>query len=508
MERRAFALVLAGAVAAATLVLIAARPYPGATVDSGEYLAVADGFASGRGLTMPYVGYDEAFRVLERGERVTMTQFPPAYPVALAMGAWLGVDLLDVARALGAASFAVTTALGAWLVWRRTRRPGPVAVAVGLLLSADLVVIHSMVWSETLMLAALCASMLFALRYLEAGRWPDLAAASAFAVVASATRFVGLAAVAALAAGVLVASPGRRGRRAVRAGVVLLVGLAPTVAWFVRNALITGAPSEKEFGLYVPGTDHVAQALATMGGWVVPWTGAAPYVGAVLLLFALLFLARAVRRLLRPPFSVPRICVLYGLAYAVAVLGSRTFLDQNIAFDFRILAPLYVLAAIGLAARVRRTPALLLALVALVSVGRGVEAAWTFSSTSVAAYTGDAWRSSPTLAFAGDLPEDTVVITNAPDPIWIWHRRSSVIIPPRSSLYSGEPNERYVRDVRAIHRATSCLDAVVVFFDQPTRKPRRYIEPYSCGIWDLRRRTGSRTARYTRSPDRRAKGAN
>ena len=25
--------------------------------------------------------------------------------------------------------------------------------------------------------------------------------------------------------------------------------------------------------------------------------------------------------------------------------------------------------------------------------------------------------------------------------------------------------------------ATKCRDAVVVFFDQPTRKPRRYIEP-------------------------------
>jgi hypothetical protein len=59
------------------LAFVAAQPYPGVTVDSGEYLATADGVASGHGLSMQYVGYDEAFRVLKAGERIPLTQFPP-----------------------------------------------------------------------------------------------------------------------------------------------------------------------------------------------------------------------------------------------------------------------------------------------------------------------------------------------------------------------------------------------------------------------------------------------
>lgn len=57
-------MVLGLALAAAALAAVASHPYPGATVDSGEYLAVAEGLVEGHGLTMRYVNYDEAFRVV------------------------------------------------------------------------------------------------------------------------------------------------------------------------------------------------------------------------------------------------------------------------------------------------------------------------------------------------------------------------------------------------------------------------------------------------------------
>jgi hypothetical protein len=58
---RRTALILAGLVGCG-LAFVAAQPYPGVSVGSGEYLATADGLVSGHGLSMPYVGYDEAFR--------------------------------------------------------------------------------------------------------------------------------------------------------------------------------------------------------------------------------------------------------------------------------------------------------------------------------------------------------------------------------------------------------------------------------------------------------------
>lgn len=162
------------------------------------------------------------------------------------------------------------------------------------------------------------------------------------------------------------------------------------------------------------------------------------------------------------------------------VLAARTLLDQNIALDFRILSPVYIFLVIGLCAtwkRGRGIATALLVVLAAIALVRGVDAAREFSSLSVAAYTGDAWRASPTLRYAGATDPQTLLITNAPDPIWIWHERKPMLIPPRSSLYSGEPNEAYASDVREMLAATECRDAIVVFFDQPTRKPRRYIEP-------------------------------
>ena len=476
------AAILAAGVIAAGLSFLAAQPYPGATVDSGEYLSVAEGLLQGDGLTMPYAGYDEAFRVIEPGERVPMTQFPPGYPVVLAATQKLGLGSLDGARIVGAICFGISAALAGFLVSWETKSLTAIAITAGLMVSADLVIVHSMVWSETVMLAALIGAVAVTLRYLRGGGLADLVVAGALSVIASITRFVGVSAIVAVAFVLLIASRGSLTRRATRAVVFAVLCIAPTVAWFVRNATILGRPSEKELGLYVPGFDHVAQMLATFGGWVVPWKAAMPFVGGALLLIGAVFgtrrLVRASKEARLP--SVPGLCVLFGSFYFAFVVASRTLLDQNIAFDFRILIPLYVLTVVGVCSRFSAIPrwgSVLLIILATASLVRGLDATRSFSDLSVAAYTGDAWRASPTLRHAGDLPPDTMLITNAPDPLWIWHGKVSVIVPPRSSLYSGEANEGYSRDLAEIHAATRCRDAVVVFFDQPTRKPRRYIEP-------------------------------
>lgn len=460
---------------------VAAQPSVGATVDSGEYLAVAEGIVEGHGLSMPYVGYDEPYRVLEPGERVTMTQFPPLYPALLATTRWLGFSPLDGARALAALCFAITTSLAVALVLRERRDPRVALLVGALMVSADLVIVHSMAWSETVMLVALIAALAFAVRYFREGRSIDLAAAGGFVILASAARFVGLSAAPAIAVGLAVAGPGAVMGRLRRSLGFLVVCLIPTVAWFVRNNEVLGTPSEKEVGWYPPGITHVLQALSTVGGWVIPWKGAMPYVGAAVLVAGLAVGVRRLPRVVRAgPSSVPRACVWFGAGYVMFVLLSRTLLDQNIALDFRILSPVYVFLVIGLCAAWnggRGVATALLVVVAAIALVRGADTVRTFSTLSVAAYTGDAWRASATLRYVGTTDPQTVLITNAPDPIWIWHERKPLLIPPRSSLYSGEPNEGYASDVRELRAATRCRDALVIFFDQPTRKPRRYIEP-------------------------------
>ncbi|MGH2808977.1 MAG: hypothetical protein ACRDKT_17065, partial [Actinomycetota bacterium] len=116
---------------------------------------------------------------------------------------------------------------------------------------------------------------------------------------------------------------------------------------------------------------------------------------------------------------------------------------------------------------------------------RGVHTAVTFPSLSVTGYTGEQWLSSETLDFVGGLSHDVVVITNTPDPLWLWHDRTSLFIPPRSNLYSGEANANYSAQLDELRAETECRQGVVVFFNRPNRKPPRAIDPlivYELGL--------------------------
>jgi hypothetical protein len=170
----------------------------------------------------------------------------------------------------------------------------------------------------------------------------------------------------------------------------------------------------------------------------------------------------------------------YGAAYAAFVLATRLFLDRNIALDTRILVPLQVLAVVGLCSVLPRMKALwigVLCLIAVTSVVRGTLTSIQFSESAVAGYTNDRWRSSETLRFVESLPESTAIITNAPDPLWVWHERTSFLLPPLSNLYTGKENVRYPEQLRALRRAATCRAGVVVFFDRPTCKGVRHVAP-------------------------------
>jgi hypothetical protein len=479
---------LAGAIA-----LVTSSPVPGVSVDSGEYLAVAESLHHGRGLTMPYAGYDEAFRVLEPGERVTMTQFPPLYPSAVALLLGAGLSPFTAVRVLGAVSFAGLVMLGAHLVWRETHRAAPAALAGTLLLAPDLVTIHAMAWSEQLMLVSFVGALLGAARYARSGSWLDLAIMAGCAAAASMARFAGVSAVFACAAVILIGreqSPVRRIMRTVALGAV---ALAPTIVWFVRNAIVTGAASEKQPAWHPPSLQVLGQALQTIGGWLVPWRAATMSAGALAVALAAAAAIHHLRRAHRNTndLSIPWLCVVFAISYVAFLLVARSALDQNIPFDQRLLAPLLTLAIIGLCAlfggtgfRTRAGLAFVLVVLALATIVRTTITAVRFSGTTVAAYTSDDWRGSELIAYVRALPRSTALITNAPDPLWLWDGRAPQILPPRSSLYSGDANANYSKQLRAVLAATRCRRAIVIFFYEPTRKPPRVIDPLV--VHDLR----------------------
>jgi hypothetical protein len=483
--------------AASLLVFSAALPYPGVTVDSGEYLAVADSLTDGHGFTLPFVGYDEPFTVLDPGERVPMAQFPPLYPGLLALVHGVtSLSLLAAARLTGSVIFGASVALGSFLVWRQSRRVLLAALSAGLLVAPELLTAHAMVWSEPLMILALLGALHFSVVHLQSGRRGPLLAAGVCAALASLVRFAGLAVILGIALAMMASGSAPRAIRLRRAVIFSALSLLPALAWFVRNAVVVGVPTEKTLDWHLPGIRHLDPAFVTIGKWLIPYAPVARWCGLVLVLASLVFAAIVLRRRIRPDArTVHGACVVFGLTYLVFVLLSRTLIDLNIPLDARILAPPQVLGVIALcsAAGTRaRLPgsSLIIALIGLLSISaivRGVVTAHDFTSLPVTGYTNEEWRASETLEFAGSLPPAVPIITNAPDPIWLWHRPPPLLIPPRSNLYNGRPNLQFEEQLNQLHEATGCLDAIVVFFDRPTRKHERVIDPVVVQELDLRR---------------------
>jgi hypothetical protein len=451
-------------------------PRVGTTVDSGEYLAVAEGLNSGSGYTMPYLSYDELYPVSPGGleERVELAHFPPAYPTVLAAAdVMLPGGVVGTARWLSAIAFAVTTLALTSLC----RRPATAVLTTLGLLSVDLVTIHSMAWSEPLLLASTAVAVVYALRYVDQRRRADLVYLCLAVAMASGARFIGTAIGVGIAAGLVAHSPHlRRPARLVAAA-----GVVPTVLWFARNSIVLGQPSERAIAWHPPGAGNLRQAVESLGAWTIGndrW-------GLLLLLPALgVFLAA---RPLLPKRGLPgsaglHLALVGAATYLAFLLGSRALVDSNIPLDIRLVAPIHLFLLMALAALLDAAPTdeglrrrrLLLSLTGaslLVGAIGGVANARDLSGQEDSGYAAQRWTGSEGIAYIEALRDDTTVVTNAPDAAWLLADHDSLLfLPLRRTLYTGGPNLDYGAQLDAL--ATTLRDrpgAVVVYFDRPTR---------------------------------------
>jgi len=486
--------VLVAAVAAAAALatsLLASRHDPGATVDSGEYLAVAEAVADGHGFTMPYVSYDEPYRLLrEADDRVPMTQFPPLYPTATAavMEA-SGTSAMDATRWLNAAAFAITAALAVVTVRVATGSTAWAAAAGVLMINPDFVFLSAMAWSEQLMVALLAGAVLALSLRQRSGRLAPLAIAALCAVLASLTRYVGVAVLLAVAWVVYREIRGSAARRLGAAGAVVAAGLAPLVLWFARNVGAQGEASDKTLAWHPPSTNAWHNALRSVTNWVVRDNGATRKVVLVLLVALVVGAAvkgRAVWRRARRGLeerTLPALAAVTAALYLVVLLASRTVLDRNIALDSRQFAAIHLLLVVGATtavARARPSPrrwgAAALGVVALISLFRiGADTIPRFPTFVWSGYTTEAWKESPTLARLRAVPEDVAIVTNAPDPIWLLLGREAFLLPLTTDLYTGRRNVDYRDQLLTLAAHVRRGEARLVFFDRPTRKPARQL---------------------------------
>ncbi len=504
MTRGAHVALLAGLVAVTGFlgVGIATRARPGVSVDSAEYLSVAQGLRDGHGLTSPYLSFGEPYpHVVHPTARTPLGHFPPLYPVVLAeLSAVTGTDPLTVTRWLGAASLAAVAAMVTYLVAHRSGVLIAGAVAGGLVLAPDVLVAHSMAWTEALFGLLLVSAVALLDAHLTS---PSPANAGGLILVAAAAplaRYAGIAVPVGVVIALLVAGPQpSRWRRLGHAALIGGPALLPLLAWVTvsGHGVARGSAGSS---WHPPDGEEIRRGFAVSASWLDATGPQAWEVGAlVLAALTATAVANGVRLLRRrsavalPDRSVidvatrrrwlTLVVAVMAITYLVTVVLSRLFIDAAIPFDARLLVPVHLMAVIGLPlvavsidkTLVRRAALLLAGLVAVITVAHSVDTISAFPHQN-AGYLGRRWRRSAGLEAIRNLRGHTLVVTNAPDPVWLHTRRPSLFIPLRTDLYADRPNPSYIRQLRALDAALHDRVAVIVFFHRPTRGGRRSLD--------------------------------
>ena len=460
--QRLLALLAVVGIAACCLagVLWVTRDGAGVSRDSVDYLGAAQSIRSGEGVAVPFATYNELPPAdITVQQPVAMTTFPPLYPTVLAgVSSVTGTSPAGTARVVGALALPVTVLLAATLAWRRTRSAlWPPLAAAALVLQPDILIVHSMVWSEPLTITLVLGLMLALTEYVDRPRAWLLGAGGCLAGAAVMTRYVAVATIPALIVAIALATP--RPRRWRRYLVALLPALAPIAVWAVRNASQASGAARAQASWHPPTWGAAGAAAGQLLDWVSP-AGVLRALGCVALLaLAASCVAAAQRGEARAILSASAVVGVTAASFAAVLLVTWFLFDAALSTDFRVLSPLSVLTVVlaacsaGSAQHLWAAPWRLLglAVVAVLGVVGCVRAATAYDGLPARLdYNAPPWLGSPTLALAESLPAGDLVVTNAPDFMWVRTGRVTVPEPRTYIAVSSRTNTAFASELDAI----------------------------------------------------------
>ncbi len=424
-------------------------PGPGLDPDALAYLGAGASLGHGHGLRVPSADWSSADTM------APLVHFPPGFPAAIAIGVAGGATPVNAARFVEAISAAVTAVS---LMLAANAAGGVIAALTVLGIAAAtpaFVIVHASVLSEPLFLALLA---LFTWQLGRERRGSDIKRTivlGAIAAAATLVRYAGASLVLAVVLeawwavdGPLLATWRERARRAAVAAEVPVIAIA---IWLITRPHNPDAEKIRELGLYVPGmTATVAGGLGTIARWLAPGVNseAARTMAAVAVFVAMLALAartvRAARMGIAPACELRlyRASAIVLYSYLFVLVASRLLADPGIPFDDRMLAPVFLLAALRIGVA---TTAFWRASIVnhrgIVLLTIGITASWIWGSEDVSAaqvndyradggdLAGHEWTASPLVAWAAHAPGNVGLYSNWPSAVWLTTARATYALP-------------------------------------------------------------------------------
>lgn len=410
---------------------------PGVSPDSAAYLSAAQNLASGNGLTL----FDGS----------ALTSWPPLYPLVLAACDLLADNLLMSVLWLHSVILTVAVVATSLLIYDLTRNT-VLSVLAGavMVISTPVFVVTVFVWSDAAFVLLMLLSVHAIYRYLLSNNRTSFIALVLLLAASCLVRYNGVILIASAGTVILLFAEGRPLHRLLRASSFVALACLPLVFWLIRNWLLTGHPTGVRPPSETAFTEVISQAITTITSWAIP-EQISPYlrvplvaVGIALLLF--LTLRSGDKRRLHAPFrGVAVYCWLsafFNITLTIA-MASAYSLDQ---VNSRYLLPAYVLAILIVALAyhclielvVEKAPKKKAALwvvgtallcTCLVPLYRTGEFVLTSIHEGVGVFASPKWVQSNVLQSLSTVPEDAVLVSNAPDFLWVYAARPAYYSP-------------------------------------------------------------------------------
>lgn len=304
--------------------------------------------------------YISSARNLIAGKGFDLTpHFAPLLSLLLSAIGIFKIDPLISIRWVNAILFAVNIYLIARIIYTLTRsRAFSLIGAFFALISSTLIMIHSWAMSEALFTTLILFGLwVYGAGYAKSG-WQIPLFTGIFFGLAAVTRYIGIAFL--LTGGIYwLFEKGKVLRTRLRnAFVFSLSGIIPLFLWMIRNEILIGRPTNRVLAVHLIPESSWVTMLNTVLLWFIPgrfvhgkeilWLVGIVTLSVILVLYYLLRKHRGVTSLstLNDQQKPIAFFTLGILAYLFILIISRSFFDERIPMDERLLSPILVLGLV------------------------------------------------------------------------------------------------------------------------------------------------------------------
>lgn len=449
----------------------------GTSPDSAAYIGVANNLLKGKGLTIPYGNPPDQF----------LTFFPPLYPVFLSLGGIFGDSLLQSTRWLHVILLSANLlvfwfyirmlmpALNSWLA---------MLFLIPMVFSGPILNLHIMAWSEAFFLFCGFGGLLLVTTGLIRKQNVLLLSGGILVGLSCLTRYSGIVFLATVALVVfLLVDKDKWWKRILFSLYVSAPGIIMISMWVGWNFIMSGTLANRSFEFHPIQITRFQQGLDTIANWFLiplslPGLAKMGFLGLFVSLLLTLIL-KNFKSLNGETRALFLFLVAFSFAYPVFLVVSISFFDANTPLDDRILSPLFVSFWIIIAAGIGHFFSLLnkypktniflvfiaISLFSSLSVSKKIPVFQSYHNSGIG-FAHVQWRESELIEQINRLPQETKIITNSPEGVYLLTGRPSTPLPRKIDLTRQQQNKNYQTDMNKLSIEITRGDAVIVYFSK------------------------------------------